>query len=343
MANLKDTSFSSTGFLQLPSGNETTGASGQFRYNANSNNIEWYSTAMGGTWTTFALPWAARDVQTVGYNQGGYAASTVWNNTTKLVYATDTSSDLGDNSQEAGHNYQSCGFNNRYAFTWGAGNAHCTAASNVICFDMITETKVTSGYTRNWPYSHVNNGTIMNEIYYCYVTSGYSSGAVYEWNLTTLTLGSQYGTSGESWGAWTENYGTFYNGGTSEHNFMYSTKTAITRGSSTGIAGDNVQHNMQTRGAFTIAGREGNPSTNWRLTNYLTSASYNAIGAKPAVSGEENMCSARDWGYCMGFYNGTHVNTSYKVNYTTWAGATGTTFVPRGKTGNSSATNAWRP
>lgn len=348
MATLSSgTTINSTGFLQLPSGNATTGAQGQLRFNARSNNIEWYNPSMGGQWTFMTLPWAARDIQTTGYLHGGYAASAVWNNTNRITFATDTTVDLTGTGQvqEAAHNYQSCGWNNRRSFTWGASGAHCVAASNVICFDMVTEQSVTSGYTRNWPYAHINNGTINNETYYCYVTSGYGGSAIYEWNLSTETLGSQFGTAGGIWGAWTEHYGIFYGGGERVYNF--ATRQPYLRGgvgSTTALAGDGYQHNMQTRKQYTIAGREGNPSTNWRLTNYTNNSSYDAIGGKPAYSGEENMMSAREWGYCLGFYNGVHVNTTYKVNYVTWAGfTTSSTTQPKGRVGNSSGTMSWRP
>ena len=162
--------------------------------------------------------------------------------------------------------------------------------------------------------------------------------------MTTQTLGTTYGTGNNTtgWGAWTENFGIFYGGG--ERIFNFATRTSYDHGASTAIAGDAYQHNIQTRIATTIAGREGNPSTNWRLTNYQNNSSYNAIGAKPAYSGEENMVSARDWGYCQGFYNGSHVNTTYKVQFATYGGFVGSSSMePKGKSGNSSGTMSWCP
>lgn len=343
MANLQSTRINDTGFLTLPQGSSnTTGTQGQLRYNAAKQGFEYYTTQQGGLWTTALSPYLTRTVLTTGYLQGGYAASVVWNNTNKIVYATDTTTNLGDNSQEAGHNYQSSACNNTRGFTWGASNAHCTASSNVICFNMRTEQSITSGYTRTWPYSHVNTGTVYQEEFTCWVTSSYSSNAIYEWNLTTETLGTQQGSCGGQWGHSHENYGVFY-GGSATFTFTFSTRTNTTRPGSA-PAGDGVQHVMPFKNAMHYGGRESNPSTNWRQTNMLTNTATDAnLGGKPNVSGEENMMMAQDWGYCLGFYNGTHVNTSYRMNYAVWSGySTPSTTEPKGKTGNSSATMIWR-
>ena len=345
MATLQTTTISGTGFLVLPSGSATTGAAGQIRYGVRSGTIEWWNpTQLGGSWNFIGIPWEARDIQTVGYINGGYAASTVWNNTNRVTFATDTTIDLGDNTQEVGHNYQSNGFSNRRNFTWGASGSHCVAASNIICFDMVTEQAVTSGYTRNMPGNTINTGTIQNETYFAYISPySYLSANIYEFNLSTETLGSTYGTGGNNqWGFWVQNFGVFYAG--TERIFNFATRTPVNRGAATAVAGDAYQHTFVTRTGTTVAGREGNPSTNWRITNYANNASWNAIGAKPAYSGEENHVSARDWGYCIGWYQGSHVNSAYKVNFATYSGANmPSSTQAKGKSGNSSATMSWRP
>ena len=342
MANLKNTRIDDTGFLCLPtSGAGNTGTLGQLRYNAAKRNVEHFSPILGGRWESTIAPWETRTIVTTGYLNGGYAASAVWNNTNKITYATDTTIDLGDNSQEAAHNYQSSAHNDIKSFTWGASNAHCVAASNVICFNMRTDQPITSGYTRSWPYAHINNGTIQQYEERAWVTSTYGSSAIYEWNLTTEILGAlQNNSGGQNWGTSHEFYGIFYGNG--ERIFNYATRQTTTR-SGTVIAGDGLQHTIPFKKTFHVAGREGNPSTNWRETNMITNTSADAIGTKAAYSGEENHLIAQDWGYCLGFYNGTHVNTSYKMIYATRAQNTGSsTMQPKGKVGNSSGTMNWR-
>lgn len=342
MANLQSTRINDTGFLTLPQGSGGAGTQGQLRFNAAKEAMEYYTTQQGGLWTATVQPYLTRTVLTTGYLHGGYAASAVWNNTNRCVFATDTTTNLGDNSQEAAHNYQSAACNTRRAFTWGASNSHCVAASNVICFDMRTEQPITSGYTRTWPYAHINNGTLYQEEFTAWVTSSYGSTAIYEWNLTTETLGTQQGSCGGNWGTSHENYGIFY-GGSNTFNFTFSTRTNVVR-PGTAVSGDGYQHTMPFKNTMHYGGREGNPSTNWRQTNMLTNTSTDgSLGAKPNVSGEENHMMAQDWGYCLGFYNGTHVNTSYRMNYAVWAGySTPSTTEPKGKVGTSSATMTWR-
>ena len=74
-----------------------------------------------------------------------------------------------------------------------------------------------------------------------------------------------------------------------------------------------------------------------------TNTSADAIGSKPYYSGEENSFTGQDWGYCIGWYQGGHVNTAFKFVYATEVG-TGTTssLEAKGKSGNSSATMSWR-
>lgn len=148
MANLKNTNITSTGHLSLPVSTDTAaGTAGQLRYNPASQALEHYKTRDASTWQRLSTPFLNRTVVTTGYINGGYASSTVWNNTNRTNFATDTTINLGDGTQELGHNYQSSAFNRTRNFTWGAGNGHCVAASNVICFNMRTETAQTSGAT----------------------------------------------------------------------------------------------------------------------------------------------------------------------------------------------------
>ena len=343
MAILQNTTLNGTGFLVLPAPTTATNTQGSIRFNPVTRGIEVYAPAeLGGTWRNASVPFFTRQIITTTYTQGGYQSSVVWNNTNRTITATDTTTNLGDGSQEAGHNYQSSAHNRTRSFTWGASGAHCTAASNVICFNMRTETAQTSGYTRNWPYSHINNGTVQQEEYYAWVTSGYGSSAVYEFNLTTETLGVNLGNSlgGQQWGTSHENLGIFYGNG--ERNFYFATRTITTR-STTAVAGDGVQHTIPFKQGMHLAGREANPSTNWRETDMFTNSTRDVIGAKPYQSGEENTLIGQDWGYCIGFYNGAHVNTSYKFIYATRTGSgTSSSLEPKGKGGVSSSTMSWR-
>ncbi len=349
MANLKSTRINDTGFLVLPTPVYETTGQGQLRYNPSTNTLEaWAQAEVGlygqGTWRDTVVPFFTRQIITTGYQHGGYQSSVVFNTTNRTIFATDTTVDLTgtDQKQEAAHNYQSQAHNKTFSFTWGASGSHCVAASNVICFNMRTEVRRTSGYTRSWPFAHINNGTVQQEVYKAWVTSGYGSSATYEFDLVTETLGSNYGnsTGGQNWGTSHENLGIFYGNG--ERNWYFATRTMTTR-SGTAVAGDGYQHTIPFKQGMHMSGRESNPSSNWRETDMFTNSSRDVVGSKPNQSGEENFTVGQDWGYCTGFYNGTHVNTTYKFIYQTRTGQTmGSTTEPKGNGGNSSATNSWR-
>lgn len=344
MATLKNTNISSTGHLALPSStNPAAGSAAQLRFNPATQALENYKTTDASTWQRLSTPFLNRTVVTVGYINGGYAASVVWNNTNRTTFATDTTINLGDGTQEAGHNYQSSAFNRTRNFTWGAGNGHCVAASNVICFNMRTETAQTSGYTRSFPVSQVNSGTVQQEEFLAWWCNGSYSTNIYEFNLTTetgFTAVTTGGIAGPVWGTSHENYGIFWS--SSAQTFTYATKSLVTR-SGTQPSGDGYQHTIQFKQGFHYAGREGNPSTNWRKTNFFTNTSADALGAKPYYSGEENMLTGQDWGYAVGWYNGVHVNTAFKFVYPTETGyGTTSSLECKGKSGNSSATMSWR-
>jgi hypothetical protein len=348
MATLKNTTINDTGFLNLPNDTNTTaGTAGQVRYNPALHRMEFYHTRDNARWEPMMNPFLTRTIVTTGYLHGGYAASAAWNNTNRIVFATDTTINLGDNTQEWAHNYQSCLFNRTRNFTLGAGNGHCVASTNVACFNMRTETAQTSGYGRTFPISNVNSGTVQKEEFFGWWQNTSYSANIYELNLTIeqtyVSLGALGTMGGQLWGTNHENYGIFWNAsGSGSTNFTYATRTNTARGG-TSPSGDGNQKTIMFKQGFHYAGREGNPSTNWRKTNFFTNSSADAVGAKPYYSGEENMLTGQDYGYAVGWYQGSHVNTAFKFVYATEAGyGTTSSLEAKGKAGNSSGTMSWR-
>jgi hypothetical protein len=256
---------------------------------------------------------------------------------------TDTTINLGD-TQETAHNYQSNGWNRTRNFTWGASGGHCVPGNATICFNMRTEQSQTSGYTRTFPVSQTNSGNVQQEEYYTWwQMSGYSAN-IYEFNLTTETGYTAYAQANIGsfvWGTSHENFGVFWQSGAAQ-NWTFATRQGTARAGTT-PSGDGYQKSIQFKQGYHYAGREGNPSTNWRKTNFFTNTSADAVGAKPYYSGEENMFTAQDWGYAVGWYQGVHVNTAFKFVYPTETGYASTSSLEaKGKVGNSSGTMAWR-
>lgn len=290
-----------------------------------------------------SVPYAYRQVITTTYLQAGYANSAVWQTTCRVTNSTDTSIDLGSSGyQEVAHNYQMSAHNYTRSFTFGASGSHCGAASNVIAFNMRTETANTAGYSRGYPVSQNNCSTLRQEYYYAWCTSP-ASYTCYEMNLTTeqgytapTSCPGPNSLTGNSW----DGYGVWMS---QNYNMTYATRSVTTR-SGSNITGDNQGKVMEGK-INAYGGREACPSTNWRRTVQSTNTSVDAAGAKPYNSGEENNMTGQDWGYCVGFYGPAgHVNTSFKFIYATEAGySTNASLEAKGgHAGNSSGTAAWR-
>ena len=344
MATLNNTSINDTGFLTLPvNSNPAAGSQGSLRYNPQFARLEYYHTRDVSRWENLTNPFLTRSIVTTGYLHGGYAASTVWSVTNRINYQTDTTINLGD-TQETAHNYQCGAFNRSRNFTWGASGSHCGPSSATICFNMRTEQSQTSGYTRTFPVSQISAGTVQQEEFYAWwQMSGYSA-QIYEFNLTTETGYTGYGQGNIGsyvWGTSHENYGVFWQSGAGQ-TWTYANRTGTARAGTT-PSGDGYQKSIQFKQGYHYAGRETNPSTNWRKTNFFTNTSADAVGGKPYYSGEENAFTAQDWGYCIGWYQGVHVNTAFKFVYATEAGfGTTSSLEAKGKSGNSSGVMSWR-
>jgi hypothetical protein len=209
---------------------------------------------------------------------------------------------------------------------------------------MRTETAQTSGYGRTFPVSNVNSGTVQKEEFFGWWQNSSYSSNIYELNLTveqTYVAIAGGVISGQLWGTFHENYGVFWGGG-GQQTFTFATRTQAARGG-TQPSGDGNQKTIMFKQGMHYAGREGNPSSNWRKTNFFTNTSADALGAKPYYSGEENMLTGQDYGYAVGWYQGSHVNTAFKFVYATELGyGTTSSLEAKGKAGNSSGTMSWR-
>jgi len=345
MATLKNTNINDTGHLTLP-GNTTSGAgtNGALRFNGRDGKIEVYqSQSGGGHWTAMVQPFLSRQIITTGYIHGGYASSVVWDETNRVTFATDTTIDLAG-KQERGHNYKdSChDVNNCWTFG-GAANAHCANNNGITAYNHRTENNYTSGYTRTFTWSTNNPGMIQNpEMTKAWITGGNSSQIRY-FDMVTQTLGAQQGSSGTSGGTWGiqhENYGIWCEN--PNQGFKWSSETPYSRGA-TSPQGDKHQHCMMFKHANMVGGRERNPSTNWRETNFYNDQTKDVIGGKSYYGGEENMIAGQDWGYAVGWYQGNHVVDSAKFVYATRSSARGgSSLNAKGVNGQSSATMSWR-
>jgi len=342
MATLKNTRINDTGHLTLPGSASQTGNAGDLRYNATNGQIEvWQDNSGTDNWNALALPFLTRQIITTAYVHGGYASSVVWDETNRVTFATDTTIDLAG-KQERGHNYKDSCHNSNVCWTiGGAANGHCVASNGITAYNHRTEQNFTDGYTRTFTWNTNNPGMIQQDLIKAWVTGGGSSQIRY-FDMVTSTLGAQQGnsnTSGGIWGIQHENYGIWC---TNNQGFKWATQQPYSR-SDTSPQGDKHQHAIMFKHANMVAGREGNPSSNWRETNFYNDQTQDVIGGKSYYGGEENMVVGQDWGYAIGWYQGNHVVDSAKFVYATRQSTRGgNSLNAKGVNGQSSATMSWR-
>jgi hypothetical protein len=216
----------------------------------------------------------------------------------------------------------------------GANNSVSTASNTTIAWNMRTETSRTTNFNTTWYDSVNSNACVQQEHYYGWITAGTT---IREFNLSTETNNgtpaNQTGAGASASGGSHETYGIF---NSSNVAWTYATRTGTARTSGLMSQSANAKI-MQNKNPTT--NQWGNRGSNlWSYTNFPTNTTTNSALAVPGAYGanEENHTNGQDWGYCIGFYNGAHVATSYKWTFASQTGATGTSNY-QGQTGNSSA------
>ncbi len=325
--------------------NDTTGSvGGAIRHNA-ARGVE-YVTG-DGRWTSYVMPFLTRTIISNAYVQGGYKDGVAWNNTNRTVCATDTTTNLGDGTQEASHNYHGGACSKNLAYVFGAPNAHGTASNYIIAFNMRTEQVYASSGSRYMAVSSINAGVMFKEHYTAWITQmGYGTG-VEEFNMNTETLIGTIGSAVPNESGWAmshENYGIAYGSDTNSRTFHFATRTSTAR-PGTHPSAHHQQKSVQTKLVNGYAGNEGNYAggNSFRRTNFYTDITSGTVGKPITNSGEENFTIGQDHQYMLGMYNGLQNNISWRFNYASETGVTGSASLePKGKGGMSSAVCAWR-
>lgn len=320
---------------------------GSVRINTTNNSLE-YLTGGGQSWSQNTMPFLTRTIISTHYVGGGYKDAVAWTNVNRCVANTDTTTNLGDSSLEAAHNYHAGGCSKNIYYTFGAPNAHGTASNYIIGFNMRTEQQYTSAGSRNMAVSTIYAGVAFKEHYTAFISQGGYGGEVEEFNMITETLVGNCGVSRTAEAGWAmsdENYAIFYGSDSNSQNFHFATKTLSVR-PGTHPSSHHQQKSVQSKIGKAWAGNEGsyNGGNNYRITNFVTNVTSGTV-AKPTTNmGEENYTMGQEWQYCLGQYNGSgQVNVSHKFYYATQAGAVATsTLEPKGHAGMSSATTGWR-
>ena len=325
--------------------NDTTGAvGGAARHNA-ARGVE-YVTG-DGRWTSYVMPFLTRTIITNAYAMGGYKDGVPWNNTNRTVVATDTTTNLGDGTQELSHNYHGGACSKNLGYVFGAPGAHGVTSNYIIAFNMRTEQVYASTGSRYLAVSTIYSGTMFKEHYTAWITQmGYGTG-IEEFNMNTETLvGTIAGVVANEagWCMSHENFGIAYGSDSGSRTFHFATRTSTAR-PGTHPSAHHQQKSVQTKLIYGYAGNEGNYAggNNFRRTNFYTDITSGTIAKPIANSGEENFTMGQDHQYMLGMYNGLQNNISWRFNYASETGYTGgASLEPKGKPGMSSAVCAWR-
>jgi hypothetical protein len=325
--------------------NDITGAvGGAARHNA-ARGVE-YVTG-DGRWTSYVMPFLTRTIITNAYAQGGYKDAVAWNNTNRTVVATDTTTNLGDGTQELSHNYHSGACSKNLAYVFGAPGAHGTASNYIIAFNMRTEQVYASTGSRYMAVSTIYSGTMFKEHYTAWITQmGYGTG-VEEFNMNTETLVGTIAGAVANEAGWCmshENFGIAYGSDSGSRTFHFATRTSTAR-PGTHPSAHHQQKSVQTKLINGYAGNEGNYAGGnaMRRTNFYTDVTSGTVAKPITNSGEENFTMGQDHQYMLGMYNGLQNNISWRFNYSSETGYTGgASMEPKGRAGMSSAVCAWR-
>ncbi len=348
MATLQNLNVNTTGYLKIPSGTTAqrpgSPAVGMLRWNTTTGKLEYYTN--GSRWEEMTIPFYVRTIISTAYMMGGYKDSVAWNNVNRVVSATDTTVNLGDNSIDRTFNYKAGGCSRNIGYVFGAGNGAFVNSNYVTCFNMRTETQYANQTAMNLANSRGQAGGVFQETYKAWIGGGGTT-TIEEFNLTTETRSTAFsatlGWSGDAWAMSHETFGIFYYSG-SHQNFTFATTTISARGGTIPSAHEQ-QKSVQSKFSYGWAGNEGsyNGGNSFRRTNFITNSTSGTVGKPVTNSGEENFTMGQDWQYMLGMYNGAQNNISWRFNYYSESGFQGSsTMEPKGKAGSSSGACCWR-
>jgi hypothetical protein len=347
MASLKNTTINDTGFLQLPAGTNAqrpTAEPGMMRYNSDLATIEYYRDSI---WQPLLLPFQQRQIITTTYLAGGYKDAVPWNNVNRTFNATDSTVNLGDNSMERSFNYQCGACSSTSLFVFGAGNGHVVSSNYIVAFNMVTESQLTSGFSRTLANSRVYAGAVFEETRRAYTAGGVPGSAqVEQMDFATQTISSLSGVNyaaDYTWAMSHESFGLFFGTETAQ-TFSFATRTTSARGG-TAPSAHHQQKSVQSKLNNCYAGNEGTyeEGFNLRRTNMYTNTTSGTVPKPVGDSGEENFSLGQDHQYMIGMYNGAQNTISWKFYYATESGFRGTSQLePKGKVGASSGVMGWK-
>lgn len=304
----------------------------------------------GTGWTTRAStltpgpflvnPFRYRSIYTRGYVSAGYQNSSPWKNVNRTVHATDTTTNLGDQFDQIGA-YLDGGYSDYTQYVYGLGGSYSVSNTHSSAFNMNTEVGKASSTIYDMKTARVNHVAIMNpSLTAAYITGGATT-ATDKHNYVTetmYTIGAVPANPSVST-ICTKMLGQYRGwviGGGANAWIDFGTETWTNGGLTSGT--DGYSKVMSSKNGFGWGKSSSNTAivgvTRW---SDVTGTGYGVVCNTPNGSGEENMQTGQNWGYCLGNYNGAQNNEAYKITFSNDALAVmGSATQPSGHGGMSS-------
>ena len=285
--------------------------------------------------------WGTARIYTHGYVGGGYQNGNPWSNVNRTVHATDTSTNLGDTLDRSGA-YMAGSFSDNKHWFHSMDNSQRGSSNYTSGFSMTSESGITHQSQWDMSVSRASMGSFQDHQHnggYSYLIGG-GNGRTDAFNLNTEVMRTSGfppdhadGGDDPTHGGNARLKGWYKRSGTRQ---MFTWKNETWGYWEHGPGGDGWKKILGSMiGHMYVGTGNNNQNGNQRVED---TTGIQTRGLNFGNMGEENFEMGMRKGYCLGNYNGSQNNNTFKVNYNTDAhNNLGGSSPPSGHGGMSSA------
>lgn len=285
--------------------------------------------------------WSMARIWTHGYVGGGYQSGSPWNNVNRTVHSTDTSTNLGNTLDRSGA-YMAGSFSDNRHWFHSMENTYRGSSNYTSGFSMTSESGITHQAAWDMTVSRGSMGSFQDYEFqggYSYLIGG-GNARTDVMNLKTEVMRTSGfppnhadGGDDPTWGGNARLKGWYKRSGTRQA-LIFNTESW--QNWTQGPGGDGWKKILGTMLGHMYVGTGNNAQNgNQRVDD---STGVQVGGLDFGNMGEENFQIGMRKGYCLGNYNGSQNNNTFKVNYATDAyNNLGGSSPPSGHGGMSSA------
>ena len=296
-------------------------------------NAFWSQTGTNG--------WAIARIWTHGYVGGGYKSGAPWRNVNRTVHSTDTSTNLGDTLDRSGA-YMAGSFSDNRHWFHSMENTYRGSSNYTSGFSMTTEAGITHQNAWDMTVNRGSMGSFQDHEHaggYSYLIGGGNS-RTDSMNLKTEVMRTSGFPPNHADGGDDPTHGGnarlkgWYKRSGTRQGFVWRTETWVTWDN--GPGGDGWKKILGSMlGHMYVGTGNNNQNGNQRVDD---TTGLQTRGLNFGNMGEENFEMGMRKGYCLGNYNGSQNNNTFKVNYMTDSyNNLGGSSPPTGHAGMSSA------